>query len=66
MVVKKIEVMTGEDLVVKQEILGTAGLGRHLQLIIQQGEIRILPEAASDPEKVLADLAGCPRTGGRV
>ncbi len=59
MVVKKIEVMAGEDLVVKQEILGTAGLGRYLQLIIQQGEIRILPEVASDPEKVLAELAGC-------
>lgn len=60
MVVKEIEVMVEEgNLVVDEETLNAAGLGRHLRLIIQPGEIRILPEAALDPEKVLADLAGC-------
>jgi hypothetical protein len=58
MVVKEIEVGAEGELVVNQEILGAAGLGKRLRLIIQKGEIRILPESTSDPEKVLEDLAG--------
>ena len=59
MVVKEIEVEAGGDLVVDQETLGAAGLGKRLRLIIQKGEIRILPEATFGPEKALEDLAGC-------
>lgn len=42
-----------------QQTLAAAGLGTRLRLIIRQGEIRILPEDTSDPQKVLAELAGC-------
>lgn len=59
MVVKEIEVGAEGELVVDQEILGAAGLGKRLRLIIQKGEIRILPESTSDPEEALEDLAGC-------
>lgn len=59
MVVKEIEVIAEGNLVVDQEILDEAGLSGHLRLIIQKGEIRILPEATFDPEKVLEELAGC-------
>lgn len=59
MVVKEIEVEAEGNLVVDQETLGAAGLGKRLRLIIQKGEIRILSETAFDPEEVLEDLAGC-------
>lgn len=59
MVVKEIEVIAEGSLVVDQEVLEAAGLSGHLRLVIQKGEIRILPEATFDPEQVLEDLAGC-------
>ncbi len=59
MVVKEITVATKGDLIVEQETLSEAGLGGHLRLIIQKGEIRILSGATLDPEKVLDELAGC-------
>ena len=57
--IKEVEVVTEGDLVVDQETLDAAGLGRHLRLIIQKGEIRILPEATVAPEELLDELAGC-------
>ncbi len=59
MIVKELEVIAQGNLVVDQETLKAAGLGERLRLIIQEGEIRILPEASSDPKKVLDELAGC-------
>lgn len=59
MVVKELEIVTEGDLVVDREALKAAGLGTRLRLVIQKGEIRILPETPSDPEKLLDDLAGC-------
>ena len=59
MVVKELEVMAKGDLVVDRETLKQAGLGERLRLVIQEGEIRILPETPSDPERMLDDLAGC-------
>ena len=59
MVVKEIEIGSEGNLVVDQKTLGAAGLGKRLRLVIQKGEIRILPEAEPNPEKLLEDLAGC-------
>lgn len=42
-----------------QEILDEPGLSGRLRIIVQKGEIRILPEGTFDAEKVLDDLAGC-------
>lgn len=57
--IKEIEIVTEGNLVVDQETLDAAGLGRHLRLIIQKGEIRILPEVSIVPEELLDELAGC-------
>jgi hypothetical protein len=57
--IKEIEVVAEGNLVVDQETLDAAGLGRHLRLIIQKGEIRILPEASVPPEELFDELAGC-------
>lgn len=57
--IKEIEIVTEGNLVVDQETLDAAGLGRHLRLIIQKGEIRILPESSIAPEELLDELAGC-------
>lgn len=59
MVQRKIKVETGRDLVIAQEDLREAGLGRSLRLVIRRGEIRIVTEPASDEEKLLEELAGC-------
>ena len=59
MVVKEVEVEAEGNLVVDQEMLGAAGLGKRVRLLIRKGEIRILPEALLYPEKELEDLAGC-------
>jgi hypothetical protein len=59
MVVKEIELEAEGNLVLDQETLGEAGLGKRIRLLIQKGEIRILPEAATQLEKELEDLAGC-------
>jgi hypothetical protein len=47
------------DLIVEQKTLNEAGLGEHLRLVVQGGEIRILSRATPDPEKALDELAGC-------
>ncbi len=59
MVQKKIKIEPGRDLVIAQEDLSEAGLGRSLRLVIRKGEIRIQTEPASDEEKLLEELAGC-------
>jgi hypothetical protein len=59
MEIKEIEIEAEGNLIVDQETLNEAGLRGRLRLIIQKGEIRILPEVAPEPEKVLEDLAGC-------
>ena len=53
------EVAANEYLVVDQKTLAEAGLTGRLRLIVQPGEIRILPEALPDPKRVLDELAGC-------
>jgi hypothetical protein len=59
MFVKEIDIGTRDELVVDQQILREAGLSGRLKLIVQEGEIRILPEAAPDPKQIVAELAGC-------
>jgi hypothetical protein len=59
MVVKEVEVEAEGNLVVDQETLSAAGLGKRVRLLIQKGEIRILSEALLYPEKELEELAGC-------
>lgn len=56
---KEIEVFAEGKLVVPKDTLEEAGLRGSLRLIIQQGEIRILPQSKTAPESVLEDLAGC-------
>ena len=59
MLTKEIEVIPRGDLVVKQRTLREAGLTGRLRLIVQEGEIRVVPEIVPNPEKVLKNLAGC-------
>jgi hypothetical protein len=56
---KVIELAPDDNLVVKHETLDEAGLRGRLWLLVQKGEIRILPETGSNTEKVLDELAGC-------
>ena len=48
-----------EALTLDRKTLEEAGLHGRLRLLIQPGEIRILPEVPGDPEQVLDNLAGC-------
>ena len=59
MLVKQMEILAENDLVIGQKMLNQADLGKYLQLIIRKGEIHILPAGGSNPEQVLDDLAGC-------
>jgi hypothetical protein len=59
MFVKEIDIGTQEELVVDHEMLKEAGLSGRLRLLVQEGEIRILPEVAPDPKQIVAELAGC-------
>jgi hypothetical protein len=59
MMVKEIMIVAEGDLIVEQKTLNEAGLGEHLRLVVQEGEIRILSGAMPDPEKALDELAGC-------
>ncbi len=56
---KEIEVSAEGNLVIDRKLLKEAGLGERLRLLIHEGEIRILSEAAWDPERILEELAGC-------
>ena len=55
---KEVTVKVQGDLVVPQATLGEAGLSGRLRLIVQPGEIRILPEPTSEAEDVVQELAG--------
>jgi hypothetical protein len=59
MMVKEKEVTAEKDLVIGREILDEANLGKRLWLIIQEGEIHILPKPLLDAQKTLEELAGC-------
>jgi hypothetical protein len=59
MMAKEKEVTAEKDLVIGRDILDEANLGKHLSLIIQEGEIHIVPKALLDAEKTLEELAGC-------
>ncbi len=56
---REIEISAEGNLVIDRKLLEEAGLGGRLRLLIHDGEIRILSEAASDPERILEELAGC-------
>jgi hypothetical protein len=56
---KEITVTIAGDLVVTKAMLDEAGLSGALRLVIQQGEIHILPKSAIAAEDVVQDLAGC-------
>jgi len=47
-----------QGLLLEEPLLRKARLGRRVRIVVQEGEIRILP-AEEDWEKVLDELAGC-------
>lgn len=57
MVVEEIEVVTNGDLILDRKTLRAAGLGGSLRIIIQEKEIRILPDTTSalEVERPLAE-----------
>jgi len=62
MMAKKKEVTAEKDLVIGRDILDEANLGEHLSLIIQEGEIHIVPivpKPLLDAQQALEELAGC-------
>lgn len=59
MIAKKKEVTAEKDLVIGRDILDEANLGKHLSLIIQEGEIHIVPKPLIDAQQALEELAGC-------
>lgn len=59
MMAKKKEVTAEKDLVIGRDILDEANLGKHLSLIIQEGEIHIVPKPLIDAQQALEELAGC-------
>lgn len=59
MMAKKKEVTAEKDLVIGRDILDEANLGKHLSLIIQEGEIHIVPKPLLDAQQALEELAGC-------
>jgi len=58
MLTKEKEVIAEKDLVIRRETLDEANLGKHLSLIIQEGEIHIVSKSV-DAHKTLEELAGC-------
>ncbi len=56
--VLEIEVLVDDDLHLNHAVLKQAGLHGRLRLLIQPGEIRILPELPTDPQQLLDQLAG--------
>ncbi len=52
--------ITGQDaLILERNLLSEAGLEKQVRIIVRQGEIRIVAMPASNPEAILAELAGC-------
>jgi hypothetical protein len=56
---KEKDVTVEKDLIIGRDILDAANLGKHLSLIIREGEIHIIPKPLLDAQKTLEDLAGC-------
>ncbi len=50
--------MAEEGLLLEKPLLRQARLGQRVRIVVQEGEIRILP-AKENWEKVLDELAGC-------
>jgi len=48
-----------QDLLLDKRLLEQAGLRGPLKVVIQPGEIRIVPKLEPTPEEVLDNLAGC-------
>ncbi len=59
MMAKEKEVTVENDLVIGRDILDQAKLRKHLSLIIQDGELHIVPNPLPDAQKTLEELAGC-------
>jgi hypothetical protein len=55
---KELELTFKGDLVIDEETLNQAGLTHRVRLLVQKGEIRILPEAAPSIEELVDELAG--------
>ncbi len=57
---KYMEISAAGDIIISEAILKKAGLNGYLQILIGDGEIRILSKKQDDdPEKILEELAGC-------
>jgi hypothetical protein len=59
MMAREKEVTAEKDLVIGRDILDEANLGKHLSLIIQEGEIHIVSKPLLDAQQALEELAGC-------
>ena len=57
--IKQMTMDVEENLLLDWAILQSAGLFGHVRLEIHPGEIRIVREEETDPERVLEELAGC-------
>jgi len=57
--VKEITVVADQELVLTRTMLREAGWHGRLRLIIDQGEIRIGSETATEADKEVQELAGC-------
>ncbi len=58
---KEMTVSADKEVVLTQAMLREAGLHGRLRLVINQGEIRVLPEVTTEVEDVVQELAGCLR-----
>jgi hypothetical protein len=56
--VRELERTMDGDLVIAAETLNEAGLTQHVRVLVQQGEIRILPDARVKAAATLDELAG--------
>ena len=56
---KEMTVSADKEVVLTQAMLREAGLHGRLRLVINQGEIRVLPEVTTEVEDVVQELAGC-------
>jgi hypothetical protein len=56
--VRELERTADGDLIIAGEALDEAGLTQHVRLLVQDGEIRILPEARDQAAATLDELAG--------
>ena len=55
---KEMTVSADQEVVLTQAMLREAGLHGRLRLVINQGEIRVLPEVTTEVEDVVQELAG--------